>query len=77
MREQDLKVLCTKPYVYCNVFEDNSGALELARLPKLCPRTVTPILNNARLYITGAGEYLEPGLFILDSWGFIVYNFLL
>jgi hypothetical protein len=39
MREQDFKVLCTKPYVYCKVFEDNSGALELARLPKLCPRT--------------------------------------
>jgi hypothetical protein len=39
MREQDFKVLCTKPYVYCKVFEDNSGALNLARLPKLCPRT--------------------------------------
>jgi hypothetical protein len=39
MREQDFKVLCTKPYVSCKAFEDNSGALELARLPKLCPRT--------------------------------------
>jgi hypothetical protein len=39
MREQDFKVLCTEPYVYCKVFEDNSGALELARLPKLCLRT--------------------------------------
>jgi hypothetical protein len=39
MREQDFKVLCTEPYVYCKVFEDNFGALELARLPKLCPRT--------------------------------------
>ncbi len=39
MREQDFKVLCTKPYVYCKVFDDNSSALELARLPKLCPRT--------------------------------------
>ncbi len=39
MREHDFKVLCTEPYVYCKVFEDNSGALELARLPKLCPRT--------------------------------------
>jgi hypothetical protein len=25
----------------------------------------------------GAGEYLEPGLFILDHWDLIVYNFLL
>ncbi len=39
MRELDFKVLCTKPYVYCKVFEDNSGTLKLARLPKLCPRT--------------------------------------
>jgi hypothetical protein len=39
MWEQEFKVLCTKPYVYCKVFEDNSGALELARLYKLCPRT--------------------------------------
>ncbi len=39
MREQDFQVICTKPYVYCKVFEDNSGALELARLPKLRPRT--------------------------------------
>ncbi len=26
-------------HVYCKVFEDNSGALELARLSKICPRT--------------------------------------
>ena len=39
MRERDIPVICTKPYVYCKVFEDNSGALELAKLPKLCPRT--------------------------------------
>jgi hypothetical protein len=39
MREQDFKVLCTEHYVYYKIFEDNSGALELARLPKLCPWT--------------------------------------
>jgi hypothetical protein len=39
MREQNFNVLYTEPYVYCKVFEDNSGALEMARLPKLCPRT--------------------------------------
>jgi hypothetical protein len=37
--KKDFQVICTKPYVYCKVFEDNSGALDLARLPKLCPRT--------------------------------------
>ncbi len=39
MRERKFQVICTKPYVYCKVFEDNSGALELARLPKLRPHT--------------------------------------
>jgi hypothetical protein len=37
MREQDFQVICIEPRVYCKVFEDNSGALELARLPKLRP----------------------------------------
>jgi hypothetical protein len=39
MKEHNISVICTKPYIYCKVFEDNSGALELARLPKLRPRT--------------------------------------
>ncbi len=39
MRERDFQVICTEPHVYCKVFEDNSGALELARLPKLRPST--------------------------------------
>jgi hypothetical protein len=39
MRERNYQVICTEPHVYCKVFEDNSGALELARLPKLRPRT--------------------------------------
>ncbi len=39
MREQDFKVLCTEPYVYWKVFEDKSGALKLAGLPMLCPKT--------------------------------------
>jgi hypothetical protein len=39
MREQNFKVIYIEPYVYCKVFEDNAGTLELARLPKLCPRT--------------------------------------
>jgi hypothetical protein len=39
MREQNFKAVCIEPYIYCKVFEDNAGALELARLPKLRPRT--------------------------------------
>jgi hypothetical protein len=37
--EKGFQVICTKPYIYCKVFEDDSGALELARLPKLHPCT--------------------------------------
>ena len=39
MKEKGFQVICTLPSVSCKVFEDNSGALELARLPKLRPRT--------------------------------------
>jgi hypothetical protein len=39
MRERKFQVICTEPYVYCKVFEDNFGALELARQPQLQPCT--------------------------------------
>ena len=38
-REHGLRVNELPPKVICTVFEDNSGALELARLPKIRPRT--------------------------------------
>ena len=38
-REQGLQINYLPPKVHCTVFEDNSGALELARLPKIRPRT--------------------------------------
>ena len=38
-REQGLQVQYLPPKIHCTVFEDNSGALELARLPKMRPRT--------------------------------------
>ncbi|KAL7580903.1 hypothetical protein ACA910_001170 [Epithemia clementina (nom. ined.)] len=34
-----IKVTCAPPKVFCKAFEDNSGALEMARLPKLRPHT--------------------------------------
>ena len=39
MKEHNIPVICTKPFVYYKVFDDISGALELASLPKLCPHT--------------------------------------
>jgi hypothetical protein len=28
-----------KPKIQCRLFEDNQGAVELANVPKMCPRT--------------------------------------
>ena len=38
-RKNGLQVEDLPPKVHSTVFEDNSGALELARLPKMRPRT--------------------------------------
>ena len=39
LKEHGLSIVSEVPRVHCKAFEDNSGALELARLPKLRPRT--------------------------------------
>ena len=39
LKEHGLPIVSEVPRVHCKAFEDNSGALELARLPKLRPRT--------------------------------------
>ena len=36
--EQGVQINNFPPKIHCTSFEDNSGALELARLPKVCPR---------------------------------------
>ena len=38
-RENGLQIKDVLPKVHCTVFEDNSGPLELGRLPKMRPRT--------------------------------------
>ncbi len=39
IRKKGFRVIANMPHVYCKALEDNSGALELARLPTLRPRT--------------------------------------
>jgi hypothetical protein len=39
LREHKFEIVNVQHYVYCMVFEENSGALELARLPRLCTHT--------------------------------------
>jgi hypothetical protein len=60
--KKDFPVICTKPYVYCKVFEDNSGALELARLPKLRPRTkhINVCYHHFRKYVRNGLNKIFP-----------------
>ena len=39
MKTNNISTISTAPTVFCKAFEDNSGALELAKSPKLTPRT--------------------------------------
>ena len=39
MKENNISSVSWVPNVYCKAFEDNSGALELAKLPRMQPRT--------------------------------------
>ena len=39
LREQGVQLLHNTPVIKCSVLEDNVGAIELAKLPKLRPRT--------------------------------------
>ena len=39
LRKHGVTLIDEKPSIQCRVFEDNAGAIELAKLPKLRPRT--------------------------------------
>ena len=51
--EQGVSIPNLPPKIYCTVFEDNSGALELARLPKMRPRTkhINQLYHHFREYV--------------------------
>jgi len=38
-RQQGIPVLNATPKIHCKVFEDNAGAIEIANVPKMRPRT--------------------------------------
>ena len=38
-KDHGIATVSVKPRIHCKAYEDNTGALELARLPKLRPRT--------------------------------------
>ena len=51
--EQGVQIDSLPPRIHCTVFEDTSGTLELARLPKLPPRTehINQSFNHFREYV--------------------------
>jgi hypothetical protein len=50
----------TVPKVYCKAFEDNSGALELAKAPKMRPRT-----KHINLVFHHFRDYVRRGLVVI------------
>ena len=61
----DFQVICTAPHVFCKVFEDDAGALELARLPKLRGKIkIFPISTNdqiADLFTKAQNTFVKHG----------------
>jgi hypothetical protein len=45
MKSFDLPIIKTTPMVFCKLFEDNAGAIHLAKVPKMRPRKGTSIKN--------------------------------
>ena len=58
MREGGIPIESSKAKVHCKVFEDNSGALEIARIPKYRPRTkhLNCRLHHFRSYVDDTRE---------------------
>jgi hypothetical protein len=55
-------IISTAPTVHCKAFEDNSGALEMARLPKMRPRTkqLNQVYHHFRSYVTQGLISINP-----------------
>jgi hypothetical protein len=56
----------TAPKVYCKAFEDNSGALELAKAPKMRPRT-----KHINLVFRHFRDYVRRGLIVIYPVGML------
>lgn len=62
MKEKKFKIYTTIPRVYCKCFEDNSGALEMARIPKMRPRTkhINQMYHHFRRYVKDGSIKILP-----------------
>jgi hypothetical protein len=59
-----VRIYCTVPQVYCKAFEDNSGALELAKAPKM-----RPITKHINLMFHHFRDYVRRGLIMIYTVG--------
>jgi hypothetical protein len=59
-KQQDIPILNTKPKVHCKVFEDNEGAMEIAEVPKMRPRTKNFNINHTRTEDQIADIFTKP-----------------
>ena len=65
MKEMENKGISDKyetPVIHCKAFEDNSGALEIAKLPKMRPRTkhINNIYHHFRSYVKEGHITVHP-----------------
>ncbi|CAJ1958091.1 unnamed protein product [Cylindrotheca closterium] len=62
MKRHGIPVLDQRPKVHCRVFEDNSGALEMAKIHKWRPRTkhLCTKLHHFRSYVTRKEITIHP-----------------
>jgi hypothetical protein len=62
LKDQGFSIYSTEPKVYCKAFEDNSGAIELARLPKMRPRTkhINIIYHHFREHVRRGKIHIYP-----------------
>jgi hypothetical protein len=62
LRSYGLQAKVTAPQVKCKVFEDNSGALEMARVHKYRPRTkhLNVKLHHFRSYVESGQIEIHP-----------------
>ena len=53
MREREFTSIETESRIHCKAFEDNYGALELSRAPKMRPRTkhINIVYHNFRSFV--------------------------
>jgi len=62
LKDHGFSTFSNVPRVHCKCFEDNSGALELARLPKMRPMTkhLNQVLHHFRSFVKDGSVKVIP-----------------